>query len=776
MTETDIKENSKPLASREYAGDLITSFLSKQGYEVSKDVVLHGKSGIDQSFDMVARRDDGLTSRLIGICITKGGDKESETNAIFNFANKSYDAGIHERVLIAVPSLNDEAAKLAEEQHIKVLEEAELEKLVERSEEANKKTVKPLIFENAQEMIDSLKDMGYNVEEHAVLKGKSGVEHTFDIVARDSGPQKSVMAVDIIIDKYPVELDTVALFDTKSYDSGVYDKVIVVSSTLTDEARQFAKTQNIKIIKLGNKLEPQAKKEDKKAKDTKAASKEGKGTKGIFNQTPQPEAIRLIPEVLARRYNIIPIKIKGNTLEVAMADPTDILALEALAAQSKKRIKAIDADQKEVREAIDFNYSGHGEIEKHLSKMSIAEEANDDRLAIDAAIDAPLAQALNLIIEEAVKTRASDIHIEPEEDRVRVRYRIDGTLHDNMSLPLNTHRAIISRVKILGEMNIADHHRAQDGQFTMELGGRDIDIRVATSPTVNGEMAVMRLLDKSRAAMELSELGMLPESKEKYEQLLKTPYGMILISGPTGAGKTTTLYASINSLDTMGRNIITIEDPAEYRFKDINQIQVNVQAGITFASGLRSILRLDPDVILVGEIRDSETANIAIQAAMTGHLMPSSIHANDSAGALYRLLDLGVEPYLIASAVVGTVAQRMVRRICPYCSRMVDVPILEQLAYERETGEKKSQFTYGAGCKACAYTGYLGRIGVFEILVMDDDLRKMVINSASSAEIRTKAIENGMQTMMNDGMKKVQQGITTPSEILRSTYSPEAFI
>lgn len=773
MSEIDIKENLKPLANKEHAEGLIAEFLSKQGYDVSRNVSLHGKSGIEQVFDMVARRDDGLTSRLIGICIAKGGDKETETNTIFNFANKSYDAGVHERVLIAVPRLNPETEKLAEEQHIKVLEEAELEKLVERSAEKVKRPSKPLLFHNTHELIDSLKGMGYRVEEHVALKGKSGVEHTFDLVAFDKGTQNHNMAVDILPDKYPVDLDKIALFDTKSYDCGVYDKVIVISSTLTDEARQFAETQKIKIIKLGGKIEAQT---TKKTEAKEGKKEGGKDTSKILSQAPQPEALRLIPEVLARRYNIIPFKIKGNTLEVAMADPTDILALEALAAQSKKRIKALEASQKEVREAIDLNYSGYGEIEKHLSKMSISEEVTDDRLAIDAAVDAPLAQALNLIIEEAVKARASDIHIEPEEDRVRVRYRIDGTLHDNMSLPISTHRAIISRVKILGEMNIADHHRAQDGQFTMELGGRDIDIRVATSPTVNGEMSVMRLLDKSRAAMELSELGMLSESQEKYEKLLKIPYGMILISGPTGAGKTTTLYASINSLDTMGRNIITIEDPAEYRFKDINQIQVNVQAGITFASGLRSILRLDPDVILVGEIRDSETANIAIQAAMTGHLMPSSIHANDSAGALYRLLDLGIEPFLIASAVIGTVAQRMVRRICPYCSRMVDVPILEQMAYERETGEKKDKFMYGAGCKACAYTGYLGRIGVFEILVMDDDLRKMIINNASSAEIRARSIKNGMQTMMNDGMKKVQQGMTTPSEILRSTYSPEAFI
>ncbi|GAI32214.1 unnamed protein product, partial [marine sediment metagenome] len=285
-------------------------------------------------------------------------------------------------------------------------------------------------------------------------------------------------------------------------------------------------------------------------------------------------------------------------------------------------------------------------------------------------------------------------------------YRIDGTLQDMMSLPLDIHSALVSRVKILSNLNIADHFRAQDGQFSTEAKGRKIDVRVATSPTVHGEMAVLRLLDKSRATLGLSELGLLPDGLERFERMLKVPYGMILISGPTGAGKTTTLYAAVNSLDTMGRNIVTIEDPAEYRFEDINQIQVNPQAGITFASGLRSILRLDPDIILVGEVRDAETANIAVQAALTGHMMLTSIHANDTVGVLFRLIDLGIEPFLIASAVIGIMAQRMVRRICPDCIQLIEAPLVEQLAYEKEIGEKRAKFPYAAGCKTCAYTGY----------------------------------------------------------------------
>jgi general secretion pathway protein E len=320
-------------------------------------------------------------------------------------------------------------------------------------------------------------------------------------------------------------------------------------------------------------------------------------------------------------------------------------------------------------------------------------------------------------------------------------------------------------------MNIADHHRPQDGQFSIEAKGRPIDIRVATAPSVWGEMAVLRLLDKSLASLGLSELGMLPDSMEKYENMLKVPYGMILVSGPTGAGKTTTLYASLNSLDSMERNIITVEDPAEYRFKDINQIQVNPQAGITFATGLRSILRLDPDVIMVGEIRDAETANIATQAALTGHLMLSSIHASDTTGVLFRLLDLGVEPFLIASAVIGVVAQRMVRRTCPDCSHLIEAPVVEQMAYEKETGEKRTEFLYGTGCKSCSYTGYVGRTGIFEILALSDNIKSLIANQASNSDIRKQALKEGLITMMNDGMRKVKTEMTTPSEVLRSTYS-----
>ena len=491
----------------------------------------------------------------------------------------------------------------------------------------------------------------------------------------------------------------------------------------------------------------------------------------LWKHLPQPEALQLIPESMARKYSAIPIAIEGNALRVVMANPSDILALEALASQSQMRIEPEPATAEEIQEAIDFNYKAYDEIEKQISSISLPDEKGAEQVNLDTATDAPIAQALTLIIDEAVKARASDIHLQPEEDKLRVRYRIDGTLQDMFSLPLATATPLISRIKILANMNIADHHRPQDGQFSVKAKGRLIDIRVGTIATVHGEMAALRLLDKSRAMLDLSQLGFLPESLAKYEKMLKVPYGIILVSGPTGAGKTTTLYASINRLDRVGRNIITIEDPVEYRFKNINQIQVNPRAGITFASGLRSILRLDPDVILVGEIRDSETANIAIQSALTGHLVLSSIHANDAIGVVLRLIDLGVEPFLVSSALIGVVAQRMVRTICPNCARLVKAPLIEQLTYTQQMGEERSEFVYGGGCKSCANTGYKGRTGIFEILQVSDELRALLVKGANATELREQARKEGLITLMKDGMTKVKEEITTPSEVLRNAYT-----
>jgi general secretion pathway protein E len=487
---------------------------------------------------------------------------------------------------------------------------------------------------------------------------------------------------------------------------------------------------------------------------------------------PKPEALKLIPEAMARKYKAIPLSVEGNVLYVAMANQSDIIALEALASWSQMRIEPVAVSAEEVLEAIDFNYKAYDEIEKQISNIvSPVEKEITEQLSLDTTTDAPVAQALMLIIDEAVKARASDIHLQPGEENLRVRYRIDGTLHDMFTLPLMTAVPLVSRIKVLSNMNIADHHRPQDGQFSIKTKGRFIDVRVGTIATVHGEMATLRLLDKSRATLALVDLGFSQESLAKYEKMLKVPYGIILVSGPTGAGKTTTLYASVNTLDRIERNIITVEDPVEYRFEKINQIQVNSRAGITFASGLRSILRLDPDVILIGEIRDAETANIAIQAALTGHLVLSSIHANDAVGVVLRLLDLGVEPFLVSSALIGVIAQRMVRRVCSNCAHLVEVSPLESMTYSQEIGEEKKEFLYGSGCNSCANTGYRGRMGIFEIFCTSDEIKTLVLKGTTASKLRSQAIKEGMVTLLKDGMGKVKENITTPSEVLANAYT-----
>jgi general secretion pathway protein E len=501
-------------------------------------------------------------------------------------------------------------------------------------------------------------------------------------------------------------------------------------------------------------------------------SEESIGHLNVLRQTPSPEALQLVHEDMARRYGIIPLSVEGYTLKIAMVDPSDVLAITALSALTRKRIEPVTATARDVQEAIDFNYKASGDIARQFGLIAtIPQVAEADQITKDVADDSPVARALNLIVNEAVKARASDIHIEPEENKLRVRYRIDGILHSITTLPLSVHGHLISRIKILSSLNIADHLRPQDGQFSIKTSGRDIDIRVATVNTIYGEMAVLRLLDKSMAALSLSQIGFLHESQKKFEQMLMVPYGMVVISGPTGAGKTTTLYAAINSLDKVGRNIITVEDPVEYRFPGMNQIQVNARAGVTFATALRSIVRLDPDVILVGEIRDGETAQIGVQSALTGHLVLSSVHANDTVGVLFRLIDLGIEPFLICSGVIGIVAQRMVRKVCPHCATKKVAPTVEQLAYYKEMSEERQEFLYGAGCKACAFTGYLGRTGVFELLPITDEIRRLLVSGAAVTEIKDRALKEGMVTLARDGMEKARAGITTPYEVLRNVYA-----
>jgi general secretion pathway protein E len=488
---------------------------------------------------------------------------------------------------------------------------------------------------------------------------------------------------------------------------------------------------------------------------------------------PEAAAIGLIPEAMARRYQAVPLQVKGDVIRVGMVKPSDVDALEALAAHCRRRIQPVAASAAQVQEAIDFSFQGYDEIEQQISQLTPADSDATVTLSTDTATEAPASHALRLIIEEAVKARASDIHLQPQEDRLQIRYRIDGVLRPALSLPRHSDAPLISRIKILANMNIADHHRPQDGRFSVETKGRRIDIRVGTAPTVYGEMAVLRLLDKSRVVLDMGELGFRHAAMEQYKAMLSASYGIILVSGPTGAGKTTTLYASLNSMNHVEKNIITVEDPVEYRFHDINQVQVNARAGITFASGLRSMLRLDPDVILVGEIRDAETAQIAVQAALTGHLVLSSIHANDAVSVVFRLLDLGVEPFLVSTALLGVVSQRMVRQVCQECGEPQLAPPTEQLIYQQEMGESRQQFSYGRGCPACAGSGYWGRRGLFEILPVSDAMRGLILSGADILKLREQALTDGMVPLLKDGMMKVQEGLTTPTEVLRTAYGAD---
>ena len=758
--------------------ELIKQYLERRGYKTTEGAKVLGKSGAEHTFDMLARRGERFVTHSIGVAVVPDGDEKTRINFLHNCANRAYDVGLAGCILAVVSPLSPEEQRLAQHQHMKIISIDEVQTLITEEPTRKIKLVESATFENKGQLIKALDNLTYRVEQDVKVKGKSGTEYHFDIIAYDDDLVTGHrLVIDFLSGEKELSLEQVSLFEVKSYDVGFSDKAIAVSIPLSLAARQFAQKYAIQVIQMVQKPAASV------VTDKNAVVRQGKSfdTENAklpvpikpTKQTPEIAALKLIPEVMARRLNVIPLSISNNTLTVLMADPTDVFALEAISANTKMRVKSIAGRVDEVREAIDLNYKGYGEIEKQISNVSIGEEITDERLAMDAAFDAPLAQALTMIVEEAVKTRASDIHLEPQENSLRVRYRIDGILHEMMSLPISINRAIISRIKILSDMNIADHLRPQDGQFSFDAKGRPIDIRVATVPCVTGEMAVLRLLDKSRASRGLAELGLMPDSMKIYESMLSAPYGMILSSGPTGSGKTTSLYACINSLDLVGRNVITIEDPAEYRFKNINQIQVNPQAGITFAAGLRSILRLDPNVILVGEIRDGETANIATQAALTGHLMLSSVHANDAATTIARLIDLKVEPFLIASSVIGVVAQRMVRLVCPDCGRAMEAPFAEQVAYEKATGEKRTEFQYGIGCESCSYTGYLGRTGIFEILRITDPIRTMIVSGANSNEIRTKAISEGMVSLLKDGMLKVKAGITTPAEVLRSAYAPD---
>ncbi|MBI3380076.1 Flp pilus assembly complex ATPase component TadA [Candidatus Gottesmanbacteria bacterium] len=491
-----------------------------------------------------------------------------------------------------------------------------------------------------------------------------------------------------------------------------------------------------------------------------------------------PDVLSFIPESVARKYKLIPFELDRQTskLKVAMTDPLDLPVIEFLEQKSGKGIVAFLAQESEIIQKIDEEYA-QGlavEVTEALRESSEGSVRTIDASQIGQIIkEAPIAKIVSTILEYALKGRASDIHIEPQESRTRVRYRIDGILQEKLVLPKTVHEAVVSRIKILSDMKIDERRIPQDGRFNFKLGQEEVDLRVSTLPTVHGEKVVMRLLKKTGGIPELPDLGFRGPSLKNLENAITRPHGIILVTGPTGSGKTTTLYSILSRLNTAKVNIVTLEDPVEYEIIGLNQVQTNPQAGLTFASGLRSFLRQDPNIILVGEIRDNETTNLAIQAALTGHLVFSTLHTNNASTAIPRLLDLGAEPFLIVSVLNAVEAQRITRRICTVCKESY-TPSPEILADIKKVlgklipaGKNEIVIYKGKGCKECSNTGYLGRIGIYETIIVSPSIAKLIIERATAEAIEQKAVEEGMITMKQDGYLKVLDGITTIEEVIR---------
>ena len=466
-----------------------------------------------------------------------------------------------------------------------------------------------------------------------------------------------------------------------------------------------------------------------------------------------------------RDVKAVPLRASDQDVEVAFVDPLDPFAPEALGFALTRKIVARVARASDVEAALDRLY-GAPNRETEISD-SEADEADLERLK-DLASDAPIVRAVNNLITRAAEARASDIHIEPSEDAIQIRFRIDGILREQDSLPPHLKSAFISRIKVMSGLNIAERRLPQDGRLRLAVRGQEIDFRVATSPTIHGETVVLRILDRSTLALEFDTLGFDEELLERYKKVLYQPHGILLVTGPTGSGKTTTLYASLNVLNTPERKILTIEDPIEYRMPGINQTQVKPQIGLNFAAALRSFLRQDPDVMMVGEVRDLETAQVAIQSALTGHMILSTLHTNSAASSVTRLLDMGVEPFLITSTLNAVMAQRLVRRLCPHCRAAAPAPahVLESLQLN---GHAPRTFYRPVGCAQCGNSGFRGRIALFELLVMDDEISRLVLQRAEAREIQRAALDADMRTMLADGVAKAGGGLTTIEEVLRVT-------
>lgn len=483
-------------------------------------------------------------------------------------------------------------------------------------------------------------------------------------------------------------------------------------------------------------------------------------------------AVSLVSAALCRRHDVLPLTLAGDTITVAMADPGDVFALDDIRAATRMRVAVVVAERQDLRNAMNRLLRADGELSDLQSVLQEENKPSSEMVQVtneSLEDDAPIVRFVNLIISQAIQDRASDIHIEPGEFEVRVRYRIDGVLHEMQRAPKQIQNGVISRLKIMSDIDIAERRKPQDGRLSVMHGGRKVDLRVATLPTVWGEKVVMRILDNSTSSMDLNDLGLLQHNYDVFKKSYTKPYGMILVTGPTGSGKSTTLYTTLHTVSKPEINVITVEDPVEYRMAGINQVQVNPKAGLTFASALRSILRSDPDVVLLGEIRDHETAQIAIEASLTGHLVLSTLHTNDAPSAITRLTEMEIEPFLVGSALDSVVAQRLARRLCERC-REPYTPLVTEIAalgFWVDPDQPVPVLYQPVGCQVCSNTGYRGRIAIHEIMAVSEEIERLAVRRASSAEIKKVAIAEGMLTLRQDGWSKAQMGLTSVEEILR---------
>jgi type IV pilus assembly protein PilB len=492
-----------------------------------------------------------------------------------------------------------------------------------------------------------------------------------------------------------------------------------------------------------------------------------------------PDVVKAIPQHIAHRHKVLAIEKTKRKLKLAIADPLNVVALDDVRLVTGLELEQVVAAEEDIMAAINRYYTGGIDLDEAMRQavtadIDIAEDKGEDLSVQELRTlteEAPVVRLVNLVISQAISDGASDIHMEPHRRSVQVRYRVDGLLHDVMTPPKQLQAAIVSRLKIMANLDIAERRIPQDGRIHVVIENKEYDLRVSTLPTVFGEKVVMRILDQSSTRLGLNKLGFNTATLEVWEGMAAKPYGMILVSGPTGSGKTTTLYSTLYKINTTDKNILTVEDPVEYQLPRVNQVQVNPKAGLTFANGLRSFLRQDPDIIMVGEIRDKETAEIAIQASLTGHLVLSTIHTNDAPSATTRLVDMGVEPFLISSSILGVLAQRLARTICTNCREAYAPPVeaLHRLGLKPEQGEE-ILFYRGKGCDRCKGSGYKGRYGIFELMPMSEAIRELVLKGASADQIRQQAVAEGMKTLADDGILKVLEGATTIDELLRVVY------